>query len=112
MVCYFGKAIKQAQGLNCTHAHRAPLELMRLASWLEEAGAESGLCREVCEANTARQALKILAQASRLDLVGVVGKRLLQSMTQLAHPVPGLWTMILDYEGRVLFQGNREEKTA
>jgi cobalt-precorrin-5B (C1)-methyltransferase len=112
VVCYFGKAIKQAQGLTCTHAHRAPLELMRLAGWLEEAGAEGPLCQEVRQANTARHALEILTLAGRLDLVAIVGQRLLESMALLAGPGPGLWALILGYEGQVLFQGRREEEAS
>jgi cobalt-precorrin-5B (C1)-methyltransferase len=112
VVCYFGKAIKQAQGLSCTHAHRAPLELLRLAGWLEEAGAEGMLCQAVRQANTARHALEILAQAGRLDLVEIVGRRLLESMALLAGSGPGLWAVILDYEGQVVFRASREGKSS
>ena len=112
VVCYFGKAIKQAQGLECTHAHRAPLELMRLAGWLEEAGMDQGLCQAVLAANTARHALEILTQAGHLDLVELVGRRLLHSMALWAGSGPGLWVMILDYEGQVIFRGRRQEKAA
>jgi len=109
VVCFFGKAIKQAQGLACTHAHRAPLELSRLAGWLGQAGVGEGLCQEVRQANTARHALEILEQAGRLDLVAVVGRRLLQSMALLAGPGPGLWAVIVGYEGQVLFEGQWAE---
>lgn len=112
VVCFFGKAIKQAQGLDCTHAHRAPLELMRLAGWLAEAGADVALCQELRQANTARHALEILALAGRLDLVEIVGQRLLGSMALLAGAGAELWAMILDYEGGVLFQGQGQGRAA
>lgn len=112
VVCFFGKAIKQAQGLDYTHAHQAPLELARLAGWLEQAGAEGALCQAVRQANTARHALEILEQAGRLALVEVVGHKLLASMGQLAGGGLDLWATILDYEGQVLYQGQRGKEAS
>lgn len=112
VVCFFGKAIKQAQGLDYTHAHKAPLELARLAGWLSEAGAAHALCQEVRQANTARHALEILEQAGRLDLVEVVGQRLLAAIASLAGGGLDSWAVILDYEGQVLFQGRRAKEAS
>ena len=36
LVCFFGKAVKQAMGLAYTHAHRAPLDHQRLADWFRK----------------------------------------------------------------------------
>ncbi|MBI5522490.1 MAG: cobalt-precorrin-5B (C(1))-methyltransferase [Desulfarculus sp.] len=112
VICFFGKAIKQAQGLDYTHAHQAPLELARLAGWLAEAGVGQDLCQQIRQANTARHALEILEQAGGLELVEVVGYRLLASMGQLAGGGLDLWAMILDYEGQVLFQGQRGKEAS
>lgn len=108
MVCFFGKAIKQAQGLEYTHAHRAPLELEQLAAWLEpKAGA--ALASQIRGANTARHALELIEQAQRLDLVALVGRRMLGAMARLGGPGPRPWAVILDYQGRVLFDSPRRE---
>lgn len=68
---------------------------------------EPELCQTLRQANTARHALELLALARRLDLVDLVGRQLLMAMAQLVGPGPGLWAMILDYEGQVLFQDHK-----
>ncbi len=109
LVAFFGKAVKQAQGLGNTHARRAPLDLPLLAAGLAAAGADGGLSRAVAGANTARHVLEILAAAGRLDLVAPVGRRMLASARRLAGPGPKLWVAILDYQGRPLYQGGGRE---
>ncbi len=108
VVSFFGKAIKQAQGLAYTHAHQARLDLGRLAGWFESAGADDRLCRAVAGANTARHALTILRRAGRLELVDEVGSRMLSSVRGLAGPEPDVWAVILDFDGRPLYHGRRE----
>ncbi|MCB2185259.1 MAG: cobalt-precorrin-5B (C(1))-methyltransferase [Deltaproteobacteria bacterium] len=108
LVSFFGKAVKQAQGLVYTHAHKAPMELDPLAAWLREAGAAEGLARQVRGANTARHALEMLREAGRLDLARVCGPRMLTAMRGFAGPGPALWAMILDYDGALLFEGRQE----
>ncbi len=108
LVSYFGKAVKQAQGLVYTHAHQAAMDLGRLAAWLAEAGAPAALAQEIGRANTARHALDLLRQAGRLDLSAVVGARLLAAARGLAGPGPKLWAALLDYDGRVLYRAEEE----
>lgn len=61
---FFGKLVKQAQGLAYTHAKTHPVDFSRLARWCEEAGCASKLLPEIHAANTARQVLELL-QTSR-----------------------------------------------
>lgn len=110
LVSFFGKAIKQAQGLEHTHAHKAALELARLSRWLDQAGADKKLCAQVAGANTARHALQILRRAGRLELVKVVGQRCLRSMRSLSGGRQGLWAVVVDYNGSVLFEGKTPEE--
>ncbi len=106
--CFFGKAVKQAQGLAYTHAHKAPLDLAPLAAWLEQNRAHSGLVAEVAGANTARHALEILKAAGRLDAVSWVGEGLLDQAAARLGPGVALEGFILDHGGMVLFHGRRE----
>ncbi len=105
LVSYFGKAVKQAQGLTCTHAHRAAMDLATLADWLAEAGAPAGLVEEVARANTARHVLEILTEAGRLDLTAPVVPRLLAAARRIVGPGPDLWAVMLDSDGAVLARG-------
>ncbi|MFZ5586769.1 MAG: cobalt-precorrin-5B (C(1))-methyltransferase CbiD [Thermodesulfobacteriota bacterium] len=108
LVSYFGKAVKQAQGLICTHAHRADMDLAPLAQWLAAAGAPPELCAQVAAANTARHALEMLIAAGRSELAAVVGPRLIEAARGLMGPGPGLWAAVLDAEGGLLYRGHQE----
>jgi cobalt-precorrin-5B (C1)-methyltransferase len=108
LVCFFGKAVKQAMGLAYTHAHKATLDHGRLAGWFTEAGAGPALIDQVRTANTARHVLEILTQAGRRDLVPLVGERMLRSAREFAGPGPDLWAYILDFDGQTLFRGERK----
>ncbi len=112
LVSFFGKAVKQAAGLAYTHAHKAAMDLPRLAGWLEEAGLPSEAGQEIAGANTARQALDILRAQGRLDLVPVVGKRMLGAARDFAGPGPTIWAVIIDFDGTVLYSGSQPGETA
>ena len=105
VVSFFGKAVKQAQGLKYTHAHKAVMDLKTLADWLAEAGADSEMTSLVAEANTARHALEILREHKALDLTSIVGKRMLETVRDFAGPNPDVWVAVLDNDGRILWQG-------
>lgn len=104
LVSFFGKAVKQAKGLEYTHARTQPLDLDLLAQWFKEAGAGQDLCGRVREANTARQVMEILEEAGRVDLVEPVGKRMLASMRKFAGPGPELEAVIIGFEQGILFR--------
>ena len=108
LVSFFGKAVKQAAGLEYTHAHKAAMDLPMLAEWLEREGLDENTAAEIAGANTARQALDILRGAGRLEFVGEVGRRMLPSARKFAGPKPDLWAMVIDYDGAVLFQSRQE----
>jgi cobalt-precorrin-5B (C1)-methyltransferase len=105
VVSFFGKAVKQSQGLKYTHAHKAAMDLKTLAEWLVAAGADSEMTSLVAEANTARHALEILREHKALDLTSAVGKRMLETVREFAGPNPDVWVAVLDNDGRILWQG-------
>ena len=109
LVSFFGKAVKQAQGLEYTHAHKAPMDLARLASWLREDGAPPSLAAEMAVANTARHALEVLKAAGALEYTASVGRRMTASARELLGPAIGLWTKIIDYDGTVLYEQPPED---
>jgi len=57
---FFGKLVKQAQGLPYTHAKTHPVDFNRLADWCEEAGVDTIHLPAIRDANTAVQVLGML----------------------------------------------------
>lgn len=109
LVSFFGKAVKQAAGLEYTHAHKAVMDLDSLAIWLRRAGLDDNTGQAIAKANTARQALDLLRDAGRLDMVRVVGRRMLPSARTFAGPDIVVWAVIIDYDGSVLFDSRTRE---
>lgn len=107
LVSFFGKAVKQAAGLEYTHAHKAAMDLPLLAQWLQAAGLRQLISSEIAGANTARQALDILRAEDLLNLVPEVGRRMLRSASKFAGPTLGVWAVMLDYDGTVLYSGSK-----
>jgi len=67
---FFGKLVKQAQGLSYTHARTHPVDFDRLAGWCREAGVADEHQDAIRGANTARQVLMMLeGDAARPRLV-------------------------------------------
>ncbi len=104
LVSFLGKAVKQAMGLEYTHARTQPLDLARLGRWFKKAGAGRDLVREVEGANTARQVMDILKEHGRIDLVALIGQRMLASMRGFAGPGPEVEAVIIGFEEGVLFR--------
>lgn len=57
---FFGKLVKQAQGLKYTHARTHPVDFDILADWCAEAGCAMLPQQQIRDANTARQVLEML----------------------------------------------------
>lgn len=57
---FFGKLVKQAQGLEYTHARTHPVDFDILADWCAEAGCAMLPQQQIRDANTARQVLEML----------------------------------------------------
>ncbi|MFH1134515.1 MAG: cobalt-precorrin-5B (C(1))-methyltransferase [Pseudomonadota bacterium] len=107
LVCFFGKAVKQARGLACTHAHQSAMDLGVLSQWFAEAGAAPALVKAAAEANTARQVLDILAAGDALGLVDAVGRRLEKAIAAFLGPGVLAWVRVIDFDGAVLYSSDR-----
>ena len=105
MVCFFGKAVKQAQGLEYTHAHKAPMDLAWLSRRFAEKGVSQDLVNQVSRANTARHGLDILRAEKRLDLVELVGEMALNQARGFLGSGPDLWYRIIDFDQSLLYEG-------
>ncbi|MGA8571133.1 MAG: cobalt-precorrin-5B (C(1))-methyltransferase [Desulfobaccales bacterium] len=102
---FFGKALKMAQGFGHTHASRGLADLKELGRWTLDLTGEELLAQAVGRANTARQALQILAEARGGQVVGRVGARMLAALRDYAGPAPQLTAVVLDFDGAILWRG-------
>lgn len=66
---FFGKLVKQAQGLPQTHARNAPTDMRRLAGLCASLGASAARVDAVSRANTAMHALEILQSEPTLPTI-------------------------------------------
>jgi cobalt-precorrin-5B (C1)-methyltransferase len=100
LAVFFGKAVKQAQGLPYTHAHHGDLSLAPLADLVAARDPEAG--RLVALAPTAMAALEILRDRGALALVEPVARRVLAAARAFAGSEPKIWVRIYDFDGTLL----------
>ncbi len=106
VAAFFGKAVKMAQGMAHTHAHKGPVDLERLGRWTREETGDEALAAAVRQANTARGALEALTGAGKQQPVAArVGEGMLRACRSFATTPLGITAMILDFSGRLLWQG-------
>lgn len=102
---FFGKLVKQAQGHRYTHARSAELDLTILADWCAECGFDRQVCQEVAGANTAMQALELLAPMPRSKALFTL---LTDKAAAAARDFCGrdlrVGYMLFDFSGQILHQ--------
>ncbi len=104
LAVFFGKALKMAQGLDCTHAAKAAMNLSALSRWAGEITGDAGFSRRLAEANTARQALGMILPGYP-DVADHVGNRVLAAAkTWTGNADMEIGCVIFDYEGNVIFR--------
>jgi cobalt-precorrin-5B (C1)-methyltransferase len=108
LVSFFGKAVKQAMGLEYTHAHKRAMDFAQLGGWFQQAGAEAELVEQVRTANTARQVLNMLKEREKQNLISEVGRRMLAQIREFAGPAPEVKAVIIDFEQGILFRDGLE----
>jgi cobalt-precorrin-5B (C1)-methyltransferase len=104
MAVFFGKALKMAQGAECTHAAKTRLSLRALAAWGLEDGCGKEFAKKLATANTAREAFEsILRDFPRL--IPGVGKRLIRLAMMHSEYQLDVSAVIFDYQGQVVWNG-------
>jgi len=104
LAAFFGKALKMAQGMGHTHAHKGPVDLERLAGWTAAETQDAALAHAVRQANTARGALEALSGAKAARVVARVGEEMLRAVRGYAETPMRLEGMIFDFAGQVVWR--------
>lgn len=110
IAAFFGKAVKMASGVGHTHAAKSSLTLATLAEQVFAATGDADLGQNIREANTARHAFEIL-YPEYPAVVESVGRAMRAAAQGFAvHPSrrPEIRAVILDFEGRVVFDSHSE----
>lgn len=99
---FFGKAVKMAQGHRYTHAHKVPLDLGPLAEHAKKAGYPRGFCRDLAEANTAREALDLLLANHAEDLIRTVAQEVLEQASHIVRNAIPVRVFLFGYDGSLV----------
>ncbi|MDR2353866.1 MAG: cobalt-precorrin-5B (C(1))-methyltransferase CbiD [Deltaproteobacteria bacterium] len=100
LAVFFGKAVKQAQGIFNTHAHKSELTLGPVVEWFPHLSRD--LKNLLSSAPTALAALEILRAHGALEYVQIVAQKVVSSTRNLTGPDPYLWVRIFDFDGTTL----------
>ena len=103
LAIFFGKAIKMAMGVGCTHAAKVRLSISALAQWAETITHDSSFSKKIAHSNTARESFFYIREQYP-ELIDFVGQKVIQSGQKLAGSSVQLGCIIFDYEGNVVFQ--------
>ena len=102
---FFGKAVKMALGFEHTHAAKSELTLKQLAQWGEEVTGNPDLAADIGQANTARHAFSFIHPGFP-ELLGFLGKKMRDNALGFAENRVDIRIIILDFEGKVVFDSN------
>lgn len=103
---FFGKAVKMAQGAECTHAGKTRLSLESLAAWALEEQCDNAFAGKLAETNTAREAFEYIGRSCP-GLIAGVGKRLLCSAKRFSGHRVHVGAVIFDFQERVAWDGRK-----
>ncbi len=103
---FFGKLVKQAMGLEYTHAKSGTLDFKLLARWCQEAGVQGEKITQIETANTARQVLEIIGNGSgREELLQALVSRAAGAATRFSGSKPEINYSVFDFEGHIIACG-------
>ncbi len=106
IAAFFGKAIKMAQGAECTHAAKTRLSLRSLAAWGLQNGCGKEFAQKMATANTARQAFECIVKKYP-RLIPVVGERMVRSAMIHSDYRLDVKGVIFDYQEQVAWDGRK-----
>lgn len=110
LTVFFGKAVKMAQGVSCTHAAKSALVLSRLAEWSQYVTGDPVFADAIAGANTARHAFDLI-MADHPEMIACTGQRMAAAARNFAGPGIDIRAVILDYEGNALFDSTASRTT-
>lgn len=97
---FFGKLVKQAQGLPYTHAKTHPVDFPLLADWCRAAGCAPDHHQAIRGANTARQVLDLLADdPARPDLIQLLIAKAKQAAESFSEDTVEVEYAVFDFDG-------------
>jgi len=97
---FFGKLVKQAQGMEYTHAKSEPVDFARLADWCAEAGCAPRHVEAARGANTTRQVLDLLAEdPARPALVRLLVSNARESARAFGGATMAVEYAVFDFDG-------------
>ncbi|WP_207264976.1 cobalt-precorrin-5B (C(1))-methyltransferase CbiD [Desulfovibrio sp. Huiquan2017] len=100
---FFGKLVKQAQGLDSTHAKDHPVDFALLAERCREAGCAPALLPAIREANTAVQVLGMLHDDPALNgLVHLLVEKAREAAEERTGKLCAVLYTVFDFDGRPL----------
>jgi len=100
---FFGKLVKQAQGMEYTHAKTEAVNFAQLADWCAEAGCRPEHADAVRGANTARQALDLLADdPARPVLVRILTDHAVRAAGDFCGDCCAVDYAVFDFDGSLL----------
>lgn len=100
---FFGKLVKQAQGLTYTHAKTHPVDFDRLAEWCDEVGVSTDLLPAIREANTAVQVLGMVENTpTQTNLVRLLAQKAADAANAFAGGAVAVSYTVFDFDGHSL----------
>ena len=97
---FFGKLVKQAQGLPYTHARTHPIDFHGLADWCGEAGCSIRQRQDIIDANTARQVLTLLEDdPSRPNLIQLLIRKATEAAETFSGSLCSVDYAVFDFDG-------------
>lgn len=110
LAVFFGKAVKMAQGAECTHAAKTRLSLQSLAAWALERGCDKVFAERLEMANTAREAFDHIRNDFPA-LINEVGERLVKSAMRFSQHQIHVDVVIFDYQEKMAWDSRKGMNT-
>lgn len=109
LASFFGKAVKQAQGIAYTHAAKSELTMHRLSDWSLEITNDPEFAKKILSANTARHAFDFIIGIYPA-IISRVGRMMIKSAKKFMGPSMTIHSIIFDYKGKVIFDSRKNGK--
>ncbi len=103
LAIFFGKAIKMATGVECTHAAKSSLNCGILADWAKDFSQDRSFLDTIRASNTSRQAFYLIYEKCP-KLIDEIGRKIIRIAKNFIGGLCSIDCVIFDYEGDVIFE--------